>query len=87
VWADLENTMQHPHSRSERRYAREIWRNHRRKIIFTRYTSRSSDPTENSGWLKGGKQYFACGNRCGHCIMQHNLERKELKSLRRKIFD
>jgi hypothetical protein len=34
----LEKTMQHPRTRAERRHARETWRNHRRKIIVTRYT-------------------------------------------------
>jgi hypothetical protein len=75
--------MHHPRTRAERRHARETWRNHRRKIIVTRYTRRNGDPTQNRGWFKAGKQYTACGNRCGHCVYQHIYERQELKALRR----
>jgi hypothetical protein len=78
--------MQHPRTRAERRYARETWRNHRRKIITLIYTSRrQNDPTKNRGWNKGGKQYTACGNRCGHCIYTRIEQRQQLKQIRRKI--
>ena len=75
--------MHHPRTRAERRYARETWRNHRRKIIATLYTFRSKDPTLNLGWFKAGKQYTACGNRCVHRIYERLDNRKELKALRR----
>ncbi len=76
--------MQHPRTRAERRHARETWRNHRRKIIVTRYTHRNEDPASHGGWLKGGKQYAACGNRCSHSILDRFEERKQLKTLRRQ---
>jgi len=75
--------MHHPRTRAERRHARETWRNHRRKIIVTRYTGRNCDPSENFAWPKAAKQYTACGNRCGHCVYEHISERKQLKALRR----
>ena len=81
--------MQHPRTRAERRHARETWRNHRRKIIainFTiSYSGKIKDPTKTHGWHKGGKQYTACGNRCGHCIYTRIEQRRQLKQTRRKI--
>jgi hypothetical protein len=75
--------MQHPRTRAERRHARETWRNRRRKIIVTRYTGRNSDPTEDFGWLKAGKQYTACGNRCAHRFYERREGRTQVKALRR----
>ena len=80
--------MHHPHGRAARRHAREVWRNHRRKIIYTRYLGNiisKTKPVEHSGWMMCGKQYTACGNRCGHCIMDRLEKRRELKTLRRKV--
>jgi hypothetical protein len=72
--------MTHPSNRSERRYAREVARNRRRTHIFI-HRWYNEVPQENRGWNKGGKQYFACGNRC--MSIEHHEEYKELKALRR----
>ena len=76
--------MHHPRTRAERRHARNTWRNHRRKIIVTYFTYRHEDPTQNRGWLKGGKQYTACGNRCGHRLITRWEKRQQLKIQRAK---
>lgn len=74
--------MYHPTTRSERRYAREVARNRRRTHIIVNcwYTL---DPSENGGWNKGGKQYFACGNRCLSATLNDYESHKEIKRLRR----
>jgi hypothetical protein len=81
--------MQHPRTRAERRHARETWRNHRRKTIAIyfagNFSGKIKDPTRNRGWNRGGKQYTACGNRCGDCIYTRIGHRKQLKQTRRKI--
>jgi hypothetical protein len=59
--------MRHPSTRGERRYARELARNRRRKHLFI-YRWPNYDPRENRGWSKGGKQYIAHGNRCFHSM-------------------
>jgi hypothetical protein len=77
--------MSHPSSRSER-YVREVWRNHRRKTILTIYTPPDHDPTLNGGWLKGGKQYFACGNLCMYAMVERHRRHRETKVLRAEKF-
>jgi hypothetical protein len=81
----------HPKNRAERRHVREVWRNYRRYIILAlwsgypapRYNLEAA--MQNGGWLKGGKQYFACGNRCSHSMyerMECHLEVKRLRAER-----
>lgn len=76
--------MKHPTTRGYRRYAREIWRNHRRTTIFTLWSGYSiHDAMRNGGWLKGGKQYFACGNRCFDAMYRRIEANREAKKIRR----
>lgn len=80
--------MKHPQNRAARRYAREVWRNHRRTHIFL-WTDRSDyrngwTPESNGGWNKGGKQYQAHGNRCMHSMYDRHERHQEVKALRRE---
>jgi hypothetical protein len=83
----LEKTM-HPQNRAERRHVREVWRNYRRTIIFTTWGRGNHYDLEhamqNGGWLKGGKQYFACGNRCQGAMLERWSDHLEVKALRRE---
>lgn len=78
--------MKHPRSRSERRFAREVWRDRRRKIVVTLYTPKGEDPTDNMWWLHSGKQCSAHGNRCMHSMLERYLRHQEVKRLRRNKF-
>lgn len=73
--------MRHPSTRAERRYAREVARNRRRLRIYV-YRSWVVEPQENGGWNRGGKQYFACGNRCFDSMTRRHERKQELKRLR-----
>lgn len=80
--------MKHPKTRGERRHVREIWRNYRRTTIFTLYSNSSlEEAMENRGWLYGGKQYFACGNRCFDAMYRRAERKKEVKQIRRMPVD
>jgi hypothetical protein len=74
--------MRHPSTRAERRYAREVARNRRRAHQYLYWLRPGEDPRESSGWNRGGKQYFACGNRCGHRWFERYARRREVKRLR-----
>jgi hypothetical protein len=80
--------MKHPHSRSERRYARVVWRDRRRKICVTTWYTGSygvqCDPTENNWWLHSGKQCSAHGNRCA-CNDRIGRHREVKRARREKI--
>jgi hypothetical protein len=87
VWAAGDKTM-HPSNRAERRNVREVWRNYRRFIILTswnHYPSYNMERAmENGGWFKGGKQYFACGNRCPYAMLDRYFNHQEVKRFRRE---
>ena len=78
----------HPTNRAERRYTREVWRNYRRFIIlalWNHYPNYNLDEAmQNGGWNKGGKQYFACGNRCLHSKLERWSDHLEVKRRRRE---
>jgi hypothetical protein len=75
--------MKHPLSRSERRYAREVWRNHRRRVMMTWASYRTEDPTYNIWWLHSGKQCSGHGNRCMCNSEKHSQKRKRRDALKR----
>lgn len=75
--------MSHPSSRAERRQAREVARNRRRHTHPWLRWSPGFDPRECRDWSRGGKQYFACGNRCGHSRELRYLAHRRVKRLRR----
>jgi hypothetical protein len=85
--------MNHPHTRAERRHARDVWRNRRRTHIFVFYSSWPShrynleEAMQNGGWQKGGKKYFACGNRCMSAMLERYSDHQEVKALRRQKWD
>jgi hypothetical protein len=71
--------MNHPLSRSERRYAREVWRDHRRRVMmsWSAYSGRNRyDPTQNTWWLHSGKQCSGHGNRC-MCNSEKRIKRRQ----------
>ena len=70
--------MRHPSHRAERRHAR----NHRRTHIYI-WHLRTGYHEENLGWNRGGKQYFACGNRCLHSMLDRHEAHCTVKRLRR----
>ena len=78
----------HPTNRAERRHTREVWRNYRRFIIlvlWNHYPGYDLEKAkENGGWNRGGKQYFACGNRCLHSMMERLSDHRDVKRLRRE---
>lgn len=74
--------MRHPSNRAERRQARELARNHRRVRIYLMHL-RTHDPESNSAWNRGGKQSFACGNRCFHSMVTRHEAHSKVKRLRR----
>lgn len=78
--------MKHPGSRSERRFTRTVWRDHRRKIVVTLYTSKNEDPHSNRWWFHSGKQCCACGNRCTDAMIRRHKRHTEVKRLRREKF-
>jgi hypothetical protein len=67
---------------AERRQARKVARNHRRTHPSLRWRL-DFDPREYREWNRGGKQYFACGNRCGHSRESRYLAHLKVKHLRR----
>ena len=75
----------HPRNRAERRHIREVWRNHRRKLIvqFYSYQHQPHIAELNKGWMAGGKQYFACGNRCSLAMWTRYQNHAEVRALRR----
>jgi hypothetical protein len=75
--------MKHPTTRGDRRYARKVWRNHRRTHILL-WTCPYDRPEINLGWNKGGKQYQGHGNRCMHSMSERYERRQEVKALRRR---
>ena len=84
MWADWSEPM-HPTNRAERRHIREVWRNYRRYIIYALWHSRNlEDAMQNTGWDRGGKQYFACGNRCLHSKLERWSDHLDVKRLRRE---
>jgi hypothetical protein len=74
--------MRHPSNRAERRDARELARNRRRTYIYIWHLC-TGDHEENLGWNRGGKQYFACGNRCLHSMADRHQAHRTVKRLRR----
>lgn len=80
--------MKHPLSRSERRFARAVWRDRRRRMMMTwyGYCNSTEDPTENKMWFHSGKQCVAHGNRCPHSMIERHLRHREAKQLRREKF-
>ena len=78
----------HPTNRAERRHTREVWRDYRRFIILALWNNYPSynleEAMENGGWNRGGKQYFACGNRCMHSMWERCNNHLEVKRLRRE---
>jgi hypothetical protein len=74
--------MRHPSNRAERRQARKVARNRRHTHTSLR-CPRGFDPRECRDWNRGGKQYFACGNRCGHSRESCYLAHRIVKRLRR----
>ena len=79
--------MKHPHLRSERRFARQVWRDRRRRILFTWSSwSKREDHTENLWWLHSGKQCSACGNRCADAMIRRHERHKKVKRLRGEKF-
>lgn len=74
--------MRHPSNRLERRKAREGARDRRRTHPYL-CRRRDFDPRECRDWNRGGKQYFACGNRCGHSRESRHLAHIKVKRLRR----
>ena len=74
--------MRHPSNRAERRYARELARNHRRTHIYI-WHLRTGDHERNLRWNRGGKQYFACVNRCLHSMVDRHEAHRTVKRLRR----
>jgi len=77
--------MRHPSNRAERRHAREVARNRRRTQIYL-WNWPHYDPRKNTGWNRGGKQYFACGNRCLHSMVDRHDAHLAVKKLRRAIW-
>jgi len=75
--------MRHPLNRAERREARKFARNRRRRTHPWLRWSPRYDPREGSDWNRGGKQYCACGNRCGHSREARYLAHRTVKHLRR----
>jgi len=76
--------MKHPHLRSERRFARQVWRDRRRRILFT-WRHEQNDQRhhiKNTGWLHSGKQCSACGNRCADAMIRRHERHKQVKRLR-----
>lgn len=80
--------MKHPSSRSARRYAREVWRNRRRRIMMTwwGYRDGQEDPTENNMWFHSGKQCVAHGNRCACGKYKRIEQHRDVKRLRQERF-
>ncbi len=78
--------MKHPDLRSERRFARMVWRDRRRKIVVTLYTSRNENHADNRWWFHSGKQCSACGNRCADAMIRRHERHREVKRLRREKF-
>jgi hypothetical protein len=74
--------MRHPSNRAERRQARKIARNRRRSYPHLHWRL-DSNPRECRDWNRGAKQYFACGNRCGHSRESRYLDHLKVKRLRR----
>jgi hypothetical protein len=74
--------MRHPSNRAERRQAREVARS-RRRTHPCLHRQRDFDPRECRDWNRGGKQYFACGNRCGYSRESRYLAHRIVKRLRR----
>lgn len=74
--------MRHPSNRAERRHARELARSRRRTHIYIWHLP-IGDPEKNLGWNRGGKQYFACGNRCLHSMVDRQEAHRTVKRLRR----
>ena len=75
--------MHHPHTRAERRHAREVWRNHRRKVQKHWWRLERTGWAEMLNFSRGGKQYHACGNRCMARMCVRHEHRTELKRVRR----
>jgi hypothetical protein len=62
-----------------------VWRNHRRYIIFVLWHSRDlEDAMKNRGWVKGGKQFCACGNRCQHSMWERWNDHLDVKRIRQE---
>jgi len=74
--------MRHPSNRAERRQARKVARNRRRTHPCLRWQF-GFNPRESRAWNRGGKQYFACGNRCSHSRESRYLAHLKVKRLRR----
>jgi hypothetical protein len=75
--------MRHPSTRGERRYAREVARNRRRKHLYLIHLSSEIPHEQNTVWNHGGKQCFAHGNRCAHSMADRHEHRRQLKRSRR----
>jgi len=71
--------MRHPSNRAERRQAREVARRTHPSLRW----QHGFEPRECRNWNRGGKQYFACGNRCAHSRESRYLARLKVKWLRR----
>lgn len=80
--------MKHPRTRSERRFARQVWRDRRRRVMMTwcGYKDGKEDPTENTMWFHSGKQCEAHGNRCMHSMIERWERHREVKGLRSEKF-